>query len=410
MRRGLLFAGTEGSVYVSFDDGDHWQSLRQNLPATSIRDLVVHNDDLVIGTHGRSFWILDNITPLRQASLKVTQGPAFLFAPQLTYRVRRNNNTDTPLPPEEPAGQNPPDGVMIDYFLGSAAKGPVTLEILDSHGKTVRRFSSDDRPDAVDANELNIPTYWIRPNRTLLATPGMHRFVWGLHYPAPDSVTHEYPISAIYHDTPRYPTGPLAMPGQYSVKLTAGGQSYTQPLNIKMDPRVKTGQAGLQALFTLETRIVDAMNRDYRALKEVTGAHEELSDRLKQGLHGDLETSIKNLEARTAALQGDPEGGLFLNDSGGRSFARLSAALYTLLGSVDGADAAPTTQAEQTFANVDQAVREQMEAWEKIKSQEIPELNRKLKDAGSQPLKMAVGEALPSNWETEPKARGSEEP
>jgi photosystem II stability/assembly factor-like uncharacterized protein len=410
MRRGLLFAGTEGSVYVSFDDGDHWQSLRQNLPATSIRDLVVHNDDLVIGTHGRSFWILDNITPLRQASAKVAQGSAFLFAPQMTYRVRRNNNTDTPLPPEEPAGQNPPDGVMIDYFLGSTVKGPVTLEILDSHGKTVRRFSSDDRPDAVDANELNIPTYWIRPNRMLLATPGMHRFVWGLHYPAPDSVTHEYPISAIYHDTPRYPTGTLAMPGQYSVKLTAGGQSYTQPLNIKMDPRVKTGQAGLQALFTLETRIVDAMNRDYRALKEVTGAHEELSARLKQGLPGDLETSIKNLEAKTAALQGDPEGGLFLNDPAGRSFARLSAALYTLLGSVDGADAAPTTQAEQTFANVDQAVREQMEVWEKIKSQEIPDLNRKLKDSGAQPLKMAAGDVLPGNWETEPKARGSEEP
>ena len=120
-RKGLLFAGTEHTVYVSFDDGDHWQSLRLNLPATSVRDLVVHNDDLVIGTHGRSFWILDNITPLRQWASGVVQSDAYLFVPQLTYRVRRNNNTDTPLPPEEPAGKNPPDGAMIDFYLKSRA-------------------------------------------------------------------------------------------------------------------------------------------------------------------------------------------------------------------------------------------------------------------------------------------------
>src|SRR5207253_4458649 len=136
-RKGLLFAGTERTVYVSFDDGDQWQSLRLTLPATSIRDLVVHQDDIVVGTHGRSFWILDNITPLRQIDAKLASSDAYLVAPQLTHRVRRNNNTDTPLPPEEPAGQNPPDGAMLDYVLKSAAAGPVTIEISDESGKPV---------------------------------------------------------------------------------------------------------------------------------------------------------------------------------------------------------------------------------------------------------------------------------
>src|SRR5262249_770512 len=153
--------------YVSFDDGDHWQSLQMNLPSTSIRDLVVHGDDIVVGTHGRSFWILDDITSLRQIDTSIAGADAHLFAPQLTYRVRRNNNTDTPLPPEIPAGQNPPDGAIFDYTLKSAASEPVTLEITDSAGKLVRRFSSADKPEVVNPDEINIPTYWIRPARTL---------------------------------------------------------------------------------------------------------------------------------------------------------------------------------------------------------------------------------------------------
>ena len=168
-RKGLLFAGTERSVYMSWDDGDHWQSLKMNLPPTSIRDLVVHHDDVVVGTHGRSFWILDNITPLRQFSAEVMDSTAHLFAPQVTYRVRRNNSTDTPLPPEEPGGQNPPDGAMIDYWINSKAEasGPVTLEIVDiSSGKVVRHFSSADKPEVVNPKEFNIPMYWVRPART----------------------------------------------------------------------------------------------------------------------------------------------------------------------------------------------------------------------------------------------------
>src|SRR5256886_8838251 len=269
-----------------------------NLPATSIRDLVVHQDDIVVGTHGRSFWILDNITPLRQMDAKVAASDAYLFAPQLTYRVRRNNNTDTPLPPEEPAGQNPPDGAMLDYVLKSAAIGPVTIEISDESGKLVHRFSSTDKPEPMNEKELNIPTYWIRPARVLSTRPGMHRFVWELHYPPPDSLEHEYPISAIYHDTPRTPLGPTVMPGKYSVKLTVNGTTYTQPLMIKMDPRVMTTQGGLRQQFELETKINEAMRRDYETLQQVRSLRRQLKNLIEKVRQGQPKETVSAPETK----------------------------------------------------------------------------------------------------------------
>ena len=383
-RKGLLFAGTERTVYVSFDDGDHWQSLRLNLPATSIRDLVVHQDDIVVGTHGRSFWILDNITPLRQMDAKVAASDAYLFAPQLTYRVRRNNNTDTPLPPEEPAGQNPPDGAMLDYVLKSAAIGPVTIEISDESGKLVHRFSSTDKPEPMNEKELNIPTYWIRPARVLSTRPGMHRFVWDLHYPPPDSLEHEYPISAIYHDTPRTPLGPTVMPGKYSVKLTVNGTTYTQPLMIKMDPRVMTTQGGLRQQFELETKINEAMRRDYETLQQVRSLRRQLKNLIEKVRQGQLKETVSALESKAAELEGN-EGGYgrtFLSTAGGRSLARLNAGLNTLLAAVDSADAAPTTQAVSTFSDLNNALDQQLARWDVIKSRDVPELNLKLKRFG----------------------------
>jgi photosystem II stability/assembly factor-like uncharacterized protein len=236
VRKGLLFAGTETSVWVSIDDGDNWQPLRLNMPATSIRDLVIHDGDVVAGTHGRSFWILDDISPLRQLSAENAADDAHLFAPRVTYRYPRDTNTDTPLPPEEPAGKNPPDGAILYYHLQSAAAGPVTLEILDSTGKTVRRFSSEDKPAPPDPN-LNVPAYWIRPFQPLSAEAGMHRFVWDLHGP-PRAVGGRggYPISAIYHDTP-VSQGEWMPPGRYTVKLVVNGHNYSQPLVVRPDPR-----------------------------------------------------------------------------------------------------------------------------------------------------------------------------
>src|SRR6185503_18218388 len=191
-RKGLLFAGSETQVYVSLDDGDHWQSLRLNMAPSSVRDLIVKDDDLVVGTHGRGIWILDDITPLRQVSELTTNlasADGFLFKPQTAYRARWNMNTDTPLPPDEPTAPNPPEGAIVNYYLKSAATGPVTLEILGGDGKLVRQYSSTDEAFKPDPATINIPLYWFRPLTPLSAAAGMHRFTWDMHYQPLDPST-----------------------------------------------------------------------------------------------------------------------------------------------------------------------------------------------------------------------------
>ena len=262
VRKGLLFAGTERAVHFSLDDGEHWQSLRLNMPATSIRDLVLHDDDIVVGTHGRSFWILDDMTPLRQLAL--TSGVR-LYAPKPTYRFRRNKNTDTPLPPEEPAGENPPDGAIINYYLPADAK-VVTIQILDKTGKEIRHYSSTDVALPPPAN-LVIPTYWIRPPQIPSAKAGAHRFVWDLHYPPPAGADFGYPISAIVHDTPLEPVGPAVMPDTCTVKLTVDGRSFTQPLIVKMDPRVHMTPSQLALQQSIGVRMLEVTRAATDAMK-----------------------------------------------------------------------------------------------------------------------------------------------
>jgi photosystem II stability/assembly factor-like uncharacterized protein len=241
--KGLLFAGSETAVYVSFDDGEHWQSLKLNMPPTSIRDLVIKDDDIVVGTHGRSFWILDNITALRQIAKSTTQQNVVLFKPQTAIRIRWNTNPDTPLPQEEPAGENPPDGAIFDYYLKENAATVVTLEIKDSKGNTVRIFKSDDQPYPIPP--VNIPLYWIREQQILSANAGSHRFLWDMHY-APLNTAPSYPIAAVYGNTAPDFTSPWVMPGNYTATLTVNGKSYTQSFIIKIDPRVKTSAKDLQ--------------------------------------------------------------------------------------------------------------------------------------------------------------------
>lgn len=260
VRRGLLFAASELHVSVSFDDGERWQSLRLNMPATSIRDLVIKDADLVVGTHGRGFWILDDITPLRQITASVTAAPAFLFRPAPAWRFRWNKNTDTPLPPDEPAMPNPPDGATISYFLGPDVSGPVTLEILEAEGVVIRRYSSDD-PLPPPVNNPNLPDYWIRPDQPLAATPGLHRFVWDLRYTPPAVTSFAYGIAAIRGNTPRSPQGVWVMPGSYQVRLTVGGQVYRQPITIRMDPRVQTPVTDLTLQFQLSKAVSEAIGQ-----------------------------------------------------------------------------------------------------------------------------------------------------
>ena len=367
VRKGLLYAGTERGVFISFDDGGEWQPLQLNLPTSSVRDLVVHGDDLVVGTHGRSFWILDDVTPLRQAGAEAASASAFLFRPADAYRVRRSTWTDTPLPPEEPAGQNPPDGAILDYVLKSAPAGPLTLEILDSRGRVARRFSSDDKPDPPDP-DLNVPTYWLRPPAVLSAAPGMHRFVWDLRLAPPDAVEHEMPISAIPGDTPRYPLGAPVLPGAYTVRLSAGGKTLTAPLTVKMDPRVQSSSDALARQFEVASGISEALHRDSQALSELRRMKRRVTDMLRNPPAGSKDP-LAALDARLTELAGSGGGrrGGRAGAAGGESLSRLNGRLAELYAIVESADAAPTTQAEAAWKELQSELAKTLAAWEQVR-------------------------------------------
>ena len=387
VHKGLLFAGTEGAVYVSFNDGDDWQPLQLNLPHTSMRDLVIHGDDLIVATHGRSFWILDDITPLRQMNAEVAKESVTLFAPQTAIRFRWNRNPDTPLPPECPAGKNPPDGAILDYVLASTSKNPVTLEILDEQGHTVRRYSTTDKPESMEkiASEHPIPMYWVRPAQIVSAEAGMHRFVWDMHYPPPESLGHEFPISAIYRNTVKYPLGAWALPGNYTVKLTVDGKSHTQPLVVKMDPRITTSLADLRKQFEMESGSVEGMNQSYEALAQVRSVRAQLKERAAKAAQGGLADAIAALDRKAAQLEGATQSSFYGLPPSGKppeNLSTLNQHFSGLLGVADSADSAPTTQAEALYKELKESQGALLSQWKKIKEQDIPALNAGLKKAG----------------------------
>ncbi len=345
-RKGLLFAGTEETVFVSFDDGDRWQSLRLDLPPTSIRDLVIKDDDLVVGTHGRGFWILDNITPLRQLSAEHSTGFLHVFAPQQAIRFRWNKYTDTPLPPDEPGAPNPPDGAMIDYVLAENARGPVSLTITDASGAVVRAYASTDAPEP-PVEGRNIPDYWIRPAQALPATKGMHRFVWDLRYAPPAVQQFSYPIAAIAMNTPREPRGHWVVPGRYTATVTADGVSRSQPLTVVMDPRVTLSGADLARIHATAMVVYADLRTTDAALREVRASMREAEAARKAGTAG--------ADAKAAALAPFA--------TGDASFARLNQQLGQLFGIVNGVDALPTTQTLAAVERLHRLVQAQAAAW-----------------------------------------------
>jgi photosystem II stability/assembly factor-like uncharacterized protein len=379
VRKGLLFAGTENAVWVSFDEGDHWQSLQLNLPHTSARDLWIHESDLIVATHGRSFWVLDDIAPLRQASAAIANA-VHLFRPAPAYRVQRDTNTDTPLPPDEPAAANPPDGAILDYYLPAAAS-TVTLEILDAQSHLVRRFSSSDKPDATE-EELQkqlIPLYWVREPRKLSTDAGMHRWVWDLHYPAPASTRHDYPIAAIPHDTPRFPLGPTALPGTYSVRLTVDGKSSTAPLTIKMDPRVKTLLPGLQKKFQAETRMASIMTESAQAVLQGNSVRAQL-EKVKAQANPTTTDAMETFDKKLAALLGAP-GGFLAPPSQEVTLSRLNGQAGTLYTQVWQADAEPTLSQMAARETIEGDSVGVLKRWSDFKNTDLPALNRVLREA-----------------------------
>ncbi len=246
VRRGLLYAGTETGVFVSFDDGEQWQPLQLNLPHCSIRDIATRGNDLVVATHGRSFWVLDDLTPVQQLDAKVTSADAWLFSPRHAVRFHPAAFQGTPEPRDEPAGQNPPAGALIDYALRSRPGSPVRLEILDAAGTLVRRWSSDDPRPGPDLQKISSTPDWVSEGAVPEASAGMHRFVWDLRYAAPDELRAARGASR---------PGVWAPPGRYTVRLTAAGRISTAPLTVVRDPRVKASDADLQLQFELARKI-----------------------------------------------------------------------------------------------------------------------------------------------------------
>ncbi|MGH9467905.1 MAG: hypothetical protein ACRD1Y_11180 [Terriglobales bacterium] len=282
---GLLYCGTENTVYISFDDGAHWQSLRQNLPTTSIRDLVVHGDDLVIGTYGRGFWILDGMSPLRQlargAAAQITSEPAHLFEPGRAVRVHRDLNRDTPFPPEVPHRPNPPNGAILYYWLASPSQGPITIQIHDAAGNLIRTLSSIPDPALVALAKApqTVPDYWKQPLHPLSIDAGTNRAVWDLRYERPAGAQLSLPMTAIPHDTPPTPQGPLVLPGIYTVTLHVDGHAYSQKLTVINDPRRGSSPAvvsALEATHALEMKLMNAIQHAYTARRQTAAALQSL--------------------------------------------------------------------------------------------------------------------------------------
>ena len=390
-RKGLLFAGTENSVWVSFDDGDHWQSLQLNLPHTSMRDLWIHDNDLVVATHGRSFWILDDIAPLREASDSLAASDAHLFAPAPTYRVQRDTNTDTPLPPDEPAAANAPDGAIIDYYLAHTASSPVTLEILDAHGQLVRKSSSDDKPPVTEADlkKQLIPLYWLRPFRSLPSDTGMHRWVWDLHYPPPDSIRHDYPIAAIPGDTPRYPLGPTALPGTYTARLTANGKSYTASFTVKMDPRVRISPAGLEKKFKTEMHLASLLSQTSNAVLQAGSIREPLQ-KLADQASGKMRDSLNTFQNKLAGVAG-AQTAPSAPAPDVVTLARTNGQVAVLYGQLWQADAEPTASQAEAIAAIDRDVSDGMKRWNELKTSDLPALNRELREANLPEVRIESG-------------------
>jgi photosystem II stability/assembly factor-like uncharacterized protein len=377
--RGLLYAGTEKGVYVSFDDGDHWQSLQLNLPVSSVRDIDVHGNDLVIATHGRAFWVLDDVTPLRQLDTAADGAAVRLFAPAPAVRFRPAGFTGTPLPRDEPMAPNPPPGAAIDYVVKAGLDGPLVLNIWDAHETLVRRYSSEDKLPALDKGAISIAPEWVLPPATLSTAPGMHRFVWPLRYAASGTGP-----GAAFAD------GAWAPPGRYRVELAGGGERRSQPLTVEPDPRIALDAEAYARQFALARRIESLAARVAAAVGQAQALAKHLAEARETAAPA-LAPALSELEARVRALTGAPfSGASWTPDCRSAECLPRLHALQEVVGAfleaADSADAAPTPDAEAGFARLEPVAARTLEAWQELKAKPLDALNARLVRAGRPPI------------------------
>ena len=400
VRRGLLFGGTETTVHVSFDDGGHWQPLRLNLPNTSYRDLVVHGNDLVAGTYGRSFFVLDDISPLRQltpalVSQLTAQGP-YLFKPGDAIRVRQNINMDTPLPPEVPHALNPPEGAILDYYLASKPAGHIKIEIYDAQNKLVRTLSSRPAPP-FDEPLPPVPDYWLRPPHALTVNAGANRTNWDLRYDDPAALSHNIGqvMAAVYHDTPYTPRGAVALPGVYTLKLIVDGKTATQKLTVHEDPRIGESPAvlaGLRAQFDLEQKNAAGMaasDAGYHQVSQLRARLKELTDQsppdaVKQAVTA-LDSKMAPVEGQLSAAVSGPYG--VPAYTGNPGFTGVNGAFAGLMVIVEyESDHAPVDAQVKAFHDYCTDLDRNLALWRTLNTVDVPALNELLGKSNLKPL------------------------
>ena len=383
VREGLLYACTEKGVYVSFDDGDNWQSRQLNLPVTSVRDLVVHGDDLVVATFGRAFWVLDDITPLRQLTPQIAASETWLFRPATACRVRQGRDQGTELPFDEPQAANPPEGAVIDYYLRDKPTTPIQLEILDADGRLVRRYSSDDKPHKTNPSDVPFPMYWVHEPQPLSSEAGVHRFVWDLRYALPPGV----------RDSSWRPRTVFALPGSFTVRLTANGKSSTQPLTLVLDPRVNTPQEALVEQITLALRLSAELGETSAARQQFAVLQKQTVER-KKALAGNseleklLEEFQKKWDWADYAETGEEfmQLGLSLPEKHPEPLPRVVLALGALISYVESADAAPTADMKTASEAWLAAAEETVGCWQAFLRDDLRAVNEQLQKANQKPL------------------------
>ena len=403
----LIYAGTVTSAYVSFDRGDHWQSLQLNLPSTVVSDMTIHDNDLVISTYGRGFWILDDVSPLRQVKAAMAStGPAYLFRPAPASRARWDNTQDTPVPPEMKVGDNPPEGAILDYYLSSPASGTVTLAVSDAAGRVIREYSSV--PPPADTTMANVPEYWLAPPMVLPTTAGMHRVAWDLRYPDPPALNYgysgtlldyrEYTLSwhALPGLTPRTTlVGPMVLPGTYTATLTVNGRSNTQPVTIVADPRVPVPAAALAAQFQLQQRMVAGIGATYRAFNHIQELRGALGARTTQANNAPIATAGQALDAALNQIASGPAGlGVAHRDLGRRLNDQLVGDVQPTASVVAGVDA-PC-----------RAIDTALDGLRKLESTRVVELNTMLARAGLAALPAWTPSAGPACGPWRPSSGG----
>lgn len=367
-KKGLLYAGTERGVFVSFDDGARWRSLQINLPNTPVHDLVIKNDDLVLATHGRAFWILDDVSPLRQFTDSVANEDVHLYQPATAYRVH-SGGAPARL---SFAGKNPPNGAVIYFYLKQApkpeTKQEVKIEILDAAGKVIRTYSSsktEPLEEPLDPDDK-------KPEKQIKPEDGLNRFVWDLHYDeanrVPGYFLWEYNEGA---------HGPLAVPGNYQVRLTAHGKSLTAPFEVKIDPRVTTSQADMEKQFKLQMDVREQLNRVYYAVNQIQDVREQLDGLKKRLVPGDSTKALFDgataLEAKLIAVR-DPliNFQISASEDSLAYVPGIDAKLAFLSMGVAGfADSAPTEAQYQEFDKLKKQTDELLARWEQVRNADI---------------------------------------